>query len=57
MMELVRAVEVPAQGDAIVEALAIKDVLDAKICGAVSDFDAEVSWAFEHATSMTAWLR
>lgn len=45
---------VPICGDAITEALALKDRLEAKMAKAVGDFDAASLWELDAATSMTA---
>jgi hypothetical protein len=57
LAEAVEHLEIPAWGDALAEAMAIRDRLDAAICAAVGVFDAERGWEVEGATSMTAWLR
>jgi hypothetical protein len=57
LAEAIEDLEVPAEGTAIVEALALRDRLDAKICKAVGDFDAAGLWDLDAATSATAWLR
>ena len=48
---------IPPCTDAIIEVLAIRDCLDAKISEAVGDFDRYGLWDLDSATSMTAWLR
>jgi hypothetical protein len=48
---------IPLFGEAIIEVLAVRDRLDAKISVAVSDFDRAGLWDLDSATSMTAWLR
>ncbi len=50
-------VEILARGDAIVEAVALRDRLSAKIAQAVGEFDDARLWDLDAATSMTAWLR
>ncbi len=57
LAEAIEELEVPAEGTAIVEALALRDRLDAKICEAVGDFDTAGLWDLDAATSATAWLR
>ncbi|HSH58692.1 MAG TPA: hypothetical protein VK988_03425 [Acidimicrobiales bacterium] len=47
-------VVVPPGGEAITEALALRDRLDAKITDAVGAFDAAGLWDLDSATSMTA---
>ncbi len=49
--------DIPPCAEAISEVLALRDRLDAKITGAVGDFDAAGLWDLDAATSMTAWLR
>ena len=49
--------DIPIHGDAIAQLLAVRDRIDAKLTGAVAEFDRELLWAFEPATSMPAWLR
>src|SRR3954451_19858097 len=48
---------IPVDGDALVEALALRHLLDARLAAAVGAFDAAGLWDLEAATSMTAWLR
>jgi hypothetical protein len=48
---------IPPCSEAITEALALRDRLDAKITDAVGAFDAAELWDLDSATSMTAWLR
>ena len=57
LAEAVDGVEIPAYGEAIAEAIAIRERLDAAISEAVGRFDADGGWELEGATSMTAWLR
>ena len=48
---------IPVSGEAVTEALALPDRLDAKISDAVADFVRFGQWDLESATSLTAWLR
>lgn len=57
LAEAIEELEIPPQGDAIVEGIALHDRLGAAICAAVGDFDAAGCWEVEGASSMTAWLR
>lgn len=49
--------DVVADGDSIASLSAIKDRSEAKIAGAVAEFDRNLLWAFDPAASMHAWLR
>lgn len=53
----IEGLEVPAEGEAIAEVLALRDRLEAKIAEAVGTFDVSAGWDLDGATSMTAWLR
>lgn len=57
LAEAIERVEGPVDGAALVQALALRDRLDARICEAVGDFDAARLWDIDAATSLTAWLR
>lgn len=60
MEELAKAVEnldIPVDGAALVQALALRDRLDACITAAVGTFDAAGLWDLDAATSMAAWPR
>ena len=57
LAEAVDELEIPPYGDAIAEAIAIRERLDAAIAEAVGRFDADGGWEVEGFTSMTAWLR
>lgn len=48
---------IPAEGEAIVAALAERDRLEARIAQAVAAFDRARLWDLDAASSMTAWLR
>ena len=47
----------PPCGEAITEAPALQDRLQAKITASVSDFDSPGLWDLDSTTSLTAWLR
>lgn len=49
--------DVPADGVAITQAIALRDRFEARIAAAVGAFDAARLWDLDAATSMTAWLR
>lgn len=53
----VEGLEVPLHGEALAEAIALRDRLDAKLCQAVSDFEVAGIHGLDGATSMLAWLR
>ncbi len=53
----VERLDIAVDGSELVEALAARDRLDAKIAEAVGAFDAAKLWKLDSATSMTAWLR
>jgi len=58
--ELTVAIEnldVPAERDSLVAAIALRDRLDARIAEAVGAFEADGVWAVDASASMTAWLR
>jgi hypothetical protein len=57
LAEAIDELEIPPYGEAIAEAIALRDRLDATIAEAVGSFDAGGGWQAEGATSMTAWLR
>ena len=48
---------IPLDGDALAEAFALADRLQAKLVDAVAGFDTAQLWDIDGATSMTAWLR
>ena len=50
-------VEVPLDCNSLVEAIALRDRLDARIALAVGEFEANGFWAVDASASMTAWLR
>jgi hypothetical protein len=53
----VSALRIPADGAALAEVFALRDLLDARLCEAVGEYDAARLWDLDAATSMTAWLR
>jgi hypothetical protein len=53
----IEELEIPLDGDALGEALALADRLDAKLAEAIGEFDRHELWDVDGATSMTAWLR
>ncbi len=57
LAEAIDEVEIPVDGDALVEAFALCDRLQAKLSAAAGDFDAASLWDLDAATSLTAWLR
>lgn len=48
---------VPCDGAGLVQVLALRDRLDARIAAAVGEFDTARLWDVDASTSMTAWLR
>jgi hypothetical protein len=54
--EAIEELSIPLDGDALAEALALRDRLDARIAQAVAEFDRHQLWDMEGATSLTAWL-
>lgn len=57
LAEAIERLDIPVDGAALAEAIALRDRLDAKIVAAASEFDAAQLWDIDGATSMTAWLR
>ena len=53
----IERLSIPPCGEAITEALALQDRLQANITAAVSDFDRAGLWDLDSTTSLTAWLR
>ena len=53
----IEEVDIPADGAAVAEVLALADRLAAKVAAAVGEFDHAGLWELDAATSMTAWLR
>jgi Domain of unknown function (DUF222)/HNH endonuclease len=54
--DAIEALDIPADGDALVAVLALRDRLDARISDAVATHDRAGLWELDGATSMTAWL-
>jgi hypothetical protein len=48
---------VPVDRDSLVEAIALRDRLDARIAEATGAFEAKGWWGHDASASMTAWLR
>ena len=57
LAEEIRGLDIPADGAALVQALALRDRLDALIVQAVGEFDDVGMWECDGSTSMTAWLK
>ena len=57
LAEAVEGVEIPVDGDAICQAVALIDRLNAKVTEAIGAFDHAGLWELDACTSMTAWLR
>jgi hypothetical protein len=57
MFAALAEIEIPTDGPGLLELLAVHDQLTAKVCEAVSAFDAAGLWDADAATSMHAWLR
>jgi hypothetical protein len=57
LAEAIGKLRVPWNSAALVQALALRDRLDALIAEAVGEFDEAHLWDIDSATSMTAWLR
>lgn len=53
----VEGLEVPVDGPLLVELLALRDRLDARVTAAVGEYDASGLWEVEGFTSMASWLR
>src|SRR5262245_12545689 len=54
--EAIERLEIPVDGAALAEVVALRDRLDARISDAVADCDRVGLWELDGATSMTAWL-
>src|SRR5258706_8077239 len=54
---LVDGLDRPTGGDDLVHAFAVLDMLQAKVTGAVGDFDTDRAWAIEGRGSLKTWLR
>jgi hypothetical protein len=57
LSDAIEELEVPVDGASLVELLALQDRLNARVAEAIGAFDGAAMWEFDHATSMTAWLR
>ena len=53
----VDALEIPHDCESLIEAIALRDRLDARIAETVGAFEATGWWGLDASTSMTAWLR
>jgi hypothetical protein len=49
--------DVPVERESLVEAIALRDRLDARIAQATGSFEATGWWGVDASASMTAWLR
>lgn len=57
LAQLVEEVEIPVDGDAIAEAMAVRDKLEAAIADALAAFDKAQLWEIDGARSLTDWVR
>jgi uncharacterized protein DUF222 len=57
LAEAIEEHSIPLDGDALAEAFALADRLQAKLVQAVGDYDRSELWNIGGATSMAAWLR
>jgi hypothetical protein len=57
LTEAITGLDIPLDGPALVQVLALRDRLDARIAEALGAFDRAKLWDIDAATSMTAWLR
>jgi hypothetical protein len=57
LAQAVGEMEIPVDADALVEALAIWDCLEHKLCAAVGAFDAAGAYEADGSSSALAWLR
>lgn len=53
----IEEVRIAADGGELREVLRLRDLLDARIAEAISEFDAAGLWELDGATSMTGWLK
>ncbi|HEX3623747.1 MAG TPA: DUF222 domain-containing protein [Acidimicrobiales bacterium] len=53
----IESLEIPPVGEALVEAIALRDRLDARLAGAASAVEASGWWAGDASVSFVAWLR
>jgi hypothetical protein len=54
---LVDSMDRPVGSDDLAHAFAVLDLFQAKLTGAVGDFDVDRAWAIEGRGSLPAWLR
>src|SRR5262245_50642223 len=54
--EAIERLDIPVDGAALTEVVALRDRLDARISDTVADCDRVGLWELDGATSMTAWL-
>jgi hypothetical protein len=54
--DAIEGLDIPVDGAALADVLALRDRLDARISDAVADCDRAGLWELDGATSMTAWL-
>jgi 5-methylcytosine-specific restriction protein A len=57
LKETIKALDLPASGDALVAGFEALDLLTAQLLKTVGEIDASDGWRAEGATSATAWLR
>jgi len=57
LAQAIDEVSIPAEADAVAEALGLLDRLTAKVTAAVGRFDRAGAWADDGAVSLRAWLR
>jgi hypothetical protein len=53
----IQGLEIPGSPDAVVDALRLRDLLDAKVAVAVGELDASEAWGLDGSVSCAAWLR
>jgi Domain of unknown function (DUF222) len=57
LREMIKALDIPVSGDALVTSFELIDLLTAQVLEVVGAFDASEVWRAEGAASATAWLR
>ncbi|MEA2685181.1 MAG: hypothetical protein QOE93_376 [Actinomycetota bacterium] len=57
LVEAIGELDIPVDGQALVQVLAFRDQLNARIVEAVGEFDEYHMWNLDGSVSMTAWLR
>ena len=57
LAQAIEELDIPLDGNALVQVLALRDRLDSRIVAVVGEFDEAGLWDLDSATSMTAWLR